>query len=139
MEFLTSFLRSHFARNQQMVSRNIGCFHRLEMGWRPYKFAWNVQKIRGERHGLDDDMEGNWALEIDLYIRQGSVKVNYHCSYHEHVLLRLLSRLAQNGEWCYPGPSLFCFFFFVLTFLCVVPAWDRLTFTQIQHIISCIS
>ena len=84
-------------------------------------------------------MEGNWALEIDLYIRQGSVKVNYHCSYHEHVLLRLLSRLAQNGEWCYPGPSLFCFFFFVLTFLCVVPAWDRLTFTQIQHIISCIS
>ena len=87
-----------------------------------------------EQQGLDDDMEGNWALEIDLYTRQGSVKVNYHCSYHEHVLLRLLSRVQTveiGAEWRVVLPWPFAvFFFFVLTFLCVVPAWDRLTFTQ---------
>ena len=62
-----------------------------------------------EQQGLDDDMEGNWALEIDLYTRRGSLKVNDHCSYHEHVLLRLLSRVQTveiGAEWrvMLPGP-----------------------------------
>ena len=78
-------------------------------------------------------MERNWDLEIDLYTRQGSLKVNYHCSYHEHVLLRLLSRVQTveiGAEWrvALPGPLAV---FFLLTFLCVVVAWKRLTFTQI--------
>ena len=54
-------------------------------------------------------MERNWALEIDLYTRQGSLKVNYHCSYHEHVLLRLLSRvqtveIGAGWRMMLPGP-----------------------------------
>ena len=68
-----------------------------------------------EQQGLDDDMEGNWALEIDLYTRQGSVKVNYHCSYHEHVLLRLLSRVQTveiGAEWRVVLPWPFAVFFF---------------------------
>ena len=53
-----------------------------------------------EQQGLD---------EIDLYTRRGSLKVNDHCSYHEHVLLRLLSRVQTveiGAEWrvILPGP-----------------------------------
>lgn len=75
------------------------------------------KKIRDERHGLDDDMGRNWALEINLYSRQGSLKVNRPCSYHEHVLLRLLPRvkIVENGaEWrvMLPGPFAVFFFFF---------------------------
>ena len=62
-------------------------------------------------------MERNWALEIDLYTMQGSLKVNRHCSYHEHELLRLLSRVKIveiGAEWrvMLPGPFAVCFFFF---------------------------
>ena len=70
---------------------------------------------RHEQQGLDDDTEGNWALGIDLYTRQGSVKVNYHCSYHEHVLLRLLSRVQTveiGAEWRVVLPWPFAVFFF---------------------------
>ena len=73
------------------------------------------KKIRDERHGLDDDMGRNWALEINLYSRQGSLKVNRPCSYHEHVLLRLLPRvkIVENGaEWRVMLPGPFAVFFF---------------------------
>lgn len=79
------------------------------------------KKIRDERHGLDDDMGRNWALEINLYSRQGSLKVNRPCSYHEHVLLRLLSRvkIVENGaEWRVMLPGPFAVFFFSCTLFC---------------------
>ena len=57
-------------------------------------------------------MGRNWALEINLYTRQGILKVNRHCCYHEHVLLRLLSRVKIveiGAEWrvMLPGPFAF--------------------------------